>query len=174
METIKNIFHQTKGSKLYLPILALLAFITGYLLMYPIVRFEIKILAYLPQFPNSGILLSGFIEQSILFALAFAIFSLSKKYYLPMFLYAGFILQYSKLLYDIHHLNPYPSILFYLFPAFVYSLLVIVLTIGFKFGKRGSFLALITCIIFLGAYNYMIANTDFASYIGQFLYRITG
>lgn len=159
-----------KYKKWYLPALAVIAFVVGYFNFDIILYFE----RLMPDFfftysqglffftYSQGLLALAAIGQAVLGATALIFFVISRKYYLPLFIYAGFLVQYIGV---IKSTARFPLIPTSFVPILIYAITGIILTIGLKFGKKmGLVLALLINILFLANYNSKLMTGSYLSF----------
>lgn len=173
----REVFEQWKNSKLYIPILAIIAFVGGYFSFYLIAKIESLVinLNTLEQIDNVGAFLKmAAIEQVFLGAVAFISFLVGRRYYFPLILYAGYLTAYVVVIYKYKYYIEYNyysdmslrMFLSYLNPVFIAALTCGILAIGLRYGKKtGLILAILINIVITVSYNHYATTTaDFSGF----------
>lgn len=158
-EYMKRIFYRIRNSKFFIPILAVIAFVGGYYSFTIILNLELQTrqLYEIDIYSPRGLLFLAAIEHVFLGLAAFVFFIASRKYYLPLFIYAGFLISYMNLIGFSKYIRSETSFA----PIIIYALAGIVLTIGFRFGKKLGVLAIIVNILLLANYNTKIFTGNY-------------
>ena len=173
MESIKNILLHVRNHRLFLIIAIPISFFIGYELFYLILKIELNVIKSTGLNSTSPFyysLLPPTIEQVVLGLVALMIFMVSQKYYLLIFIYLGFLIQYANFLYYYKSLYSSGT---YIFPVFIYALTGIIVIAGFKYGKKLGLLAVLISILFLTIYNYSILTTNLGTYINSFFDNVS-
>lgn len=150
--------YRLKESRWYLPMMAAIALLVGYLSFDSIWRLELKVRELTPfqGFTYWDFFQQGFVEQVFLGVLALILFALTRRYYLSILLYLGFLIKWGFFIYERDASYPEFSLWYSFTPVFIYILLTLLIALGLIFGKKAGLIAIVVLNSFLLA-NY---NSD--------------
>ena len=172
---VKNFIYQVRTSKWFIPTLAVIAFVVGYFSFRLIAVLDGEMLALvyssdllssiLGYFSLSDFEILAFVEQVFLGGATLVLFAVSKKYYIPLLLYAGFLARYVGIQYSQYHGGDGISLISFLTPVFVYALAFLIFSLGLaislKLGKKGLFMvATMTIAVVINVFIMNNYNSD--------------
>lgn len=170
-------FRQIRRNAWYLPSLALCSLATGYTTFFLILKIEgwMNISAFYATLsseisPNPSELISLFVQMATtewvtLGTLTLLVFALSRRYFLPTFLYIGYLLTYTAVIFQ-KNTGVSQTTLFYLNPVFISATACALLWLGLRLGKKvGLGIAVIMSIIGMAFYNtYVFTHPNFRGF----------